>query len=44
MTKSTDKLAHHIRDEYEQKYGISHKEAERIGHSTVNKMKKEGKI
>ena len=43
MPKGTDKLAHTIRNQYEEK-GISHKEAERIGHSTVNKMRKEGKI
>lgn len=43
MPKQYDKLAHKIRNEYEAK-GLSHNESERIGHSTVNKMRKEGKI
>ena len=41
MPKGTDKLAHKIRDEYERK-NVPHDEAERIGHSTVNKMKSKG--
>ena len=39
MPKGTDKLAHKIRDQYEKK-GIPHKEAERIGHATANKIRK----